>query len=112
MPLVIDSERPSGAPAATTAWPTCTASDFANTAGLRSLTPSTLITARSLVAEVPTTVAGAVFPSGNVTVTLERPEPWPDDCGRRDDVVVGEDVAVGVEHDAAADVAAAARPAP
>ena len=49
MPLVTDSERPRGAPAATTVWPTTNESDLAKVAGLRFATPSTLITARSLV---------------------------------------------------------------
>ena len=73
MPLVTDSESPSGAPAATTAWPTFSVPDFANVAGFRPETPSTLMTARSLVVEVPTTVACAVVPSGKVTVMLVCP---------------------------------------
>ena len=103
MPLVTDSESPSGAPAATTVWPTVSSLDFANVAGLRSLAPSTLITARSFDSEVPTTRAVAVVPLWKVTVML------PCLAGARDHVIVGQDVPVLVQHHAAADAAAASR---
>src|SRR5215217_1221692 len=74
MPLVTDSDRPRGAPAATTAWPTCSESDLAKTAGVRFCCPSTLMTARSLVSELPTTVAGTVRPSPKVTVMVPPSE--------------------------------------
>src|SRR5215211_3593728 len=53
MPLVTYSDRPRGAPAATTAWPTCIESDLAKTAGVRFCCPSPLLTTRSLVSALP-----------------------------------------------------------
>ena len=71
-------------------------------AGFRSLTPSTLITARSFDSEVPTILAVAVVPLSNVTVMC------PPGSAACNHVIVGQDVAVLVQHHAAADAAAAA----
>src|SRR4029453_8018098 len=74
MPLVTDSVRPSGAPAATTPWPTFSDPDSPNVAGTRFGTPETLITARSLIAEVPTIVPSAAVPSLKMTlIAPDRP---------------------------------------
>ena len=61
------ADRPSGEPMATTGWPTCRSAELPSAAGVRPETPSALITARSSVAVVPTTVAVAVVPSLNRT---------------------------------------------
>ena len=95
MPLVTDSDKPRGAPAATTVWPTCSESDLAKTAGVRFCSPSTLMTARSLVSDVPTTVAGggaAIVESHGDGAAVGR---------SIDHVSIGQDVALVVDHHAA-----------
>ena len=77
IPLVTVSDSPSGAPTATTAWPTVSASDLAKVAGFRLADAGTLITARSVVAAVPTIVASATVPSSKVT-RIWPDEPAPD----------------------------------
>ena len=79
---------------ASTVSPTCRSALLPSVAGVRSLTPSAWITARSVAGSRPRISASAVVPSENVT--LSRPA-----VGRLgDDVVVGEDLAVGADHDA------------
>ena len=63
MPEVTVSDRPSGAPTATTLCPTVNAEDLANVAAVRLVNPVTLITARSSVLSVPTMEALAERPS-------------------------------------------------
>ena len=74
MPSVTVPSRPSGEPTATTVWPIITVSESAKVAAVSPETPLTLTTARSVMVSVPTTVAGAVRPSSNVTV-IEPLEP-------------------------------------
>ena len=80
------ADSPSGEPIATTGWPTARSAELPRVAGVRPETPSAVITARSSVAVVPTTVAVAVVPSLNRTSQVG---------GALDDVVVGQDEAVG-----------------
>ena len=67
MPLVTVASRPKGEPTATTSSPTPSASESPIEAGVRPLTPSALMTARSVTGSVPTTVASAVVPSSKLT---------------------------------------------
>ena len=73
MPEVTVADSPSGQPMATTGWPTDRSAELPSTAGVRPETPSALITARSSVAVVPTTVADAVVPSLNRTSRVVAP---------------------------------------
>ena len=72
MPEVTVSDSPSGAPTATTAWPTTRLADLPNVAAVTFFRPATLTTARSSDGSVPTTVALAVCPS---LVTIEMLPP-------------------------------------
>ena len=68
MPLVTVSDRPSGAPTATTVCPTDSELDLAKIAAVRLASPSTLITARSSGESRPTIFALALRPSARVTL--------------------------------------------
>ena len=70
MPLVTVDSSPNGEPIATTSWPTSRLPDLPMVAGVRSLTPSALISAVSVSGSVPSTVASAVEPSLNATEML------------------------------------------
>jgi hypothetical protein len=67
MPLVTVLASPTGAPMATTGWPTLTPLEVPNEIVGYELCPLTLITARSVLGSRPTRVAGAVAPSLNTT---------------------------------------------
>ena len=67
MPEVTVALRPKGEPTATTVWPTLRSLDLPSAAGVRSETPSALITAMSVSGSVPTTVAFLVVPSLKLT---------------------------------------------
>jgi hypothetical protein len=73
MPDVTVPERPSGAPSATTGWPTRTASDDPIAITFRSCGGSTRSTARSVCGSRPVMVAGTVAPSENTTLTDPPP---------------------------------------
>ncbi len=73
MPSVTVFESPSGAPTASTAWPTFRTSELAKVAAFRPLTPLILSTARSADGSVPTMVAATVWPSLSVTFTDPPP---------------------------------------
>src|SRR5574340_1577840 len=70
IPEVTVPARPSGEPIATTGCPTCRFAEVPSSTGVRSVRPATLMTAMSDVGSAPTTVAGAVVPSENATVSL------------------------------------------
>ena len=89
MPLVTVSDRPSGAPTATTVWPTLSEDDLAKVAGVRLSSPSTLITARSSEVSRPT-----ILPGGGTAVG-EHHLDVAGTVGDVDHVVVGQDGAVG-----------------
>ena len=90
MPIVTVWPTPSGLPTASTTSPTCTASELPSAIGWRP-DASTLMSARSLALSVPTIFAASVRPSVISTLDIRGPI---------DDVVVGEDVAVGTDDDA------------
>ena len=69
MPLVTVDSRPNGEPTATTAWPIFSSSDEPIVAGVRPETPSAWMTAVSVSTSVPSTVASAVVPSLNETLS-------------------------------------------
>ncbi len=68
IPFVTVPARPSGAPIAIAVSPTLSLSESANSAGCRSLASVSLITARSEMGSVPTTVASKTRPSFVVTL--------------------------------------------
>src|SRR5690349_15647762 len=74
MPVVTVEFSPYGEPTATTSWPTLRFDDFPNVAGVRSFTPSALMTAMSVTGSVPMTDALTVVPSLKLTVMLPPPE--------------------------------------
>ena len=94
-PVVSVRSRPNGLPIAIVGSPTCTSCESPSASGLRSgPSGSTLSSARSVEASRPTTFAVdglLVAEAGRVTFV-----------GARDDVGVGEDVAVLVDHEARA----------
>ena len=100
MPLVTVDSRPNGEPMATTAWPIFSSSDEPIVAGVRPETSSAWMTAVSVSTSVPSTVASAVVPSLNETLSE------PPSAGHLDHVVVGQDLAVLGEDDARAGPAA------
>jgi hypothetical protein len=104
MPLVTVPCRPSGEPIATTCSPGARSAELPRVALVRPLTPLAWITARSVTGSRPTMLAVAVLPSLSVTEMLAATR-----GGVRHDVVVGEDQAVGREHDAGALTAALGR---
>ena len=70
MPDVTVPDSPSGAPIATTGWPTCTESEEPSPMTFRLSDCATLSTARSVSTSRPTIVAGTEVPSENVTSTF------------------------------------------
>ena len=96
MPSVTLELRPSGLPIAIAMSPTSSLVESAKTAGF-SPAPGTLITARSSCGNVPTRVPFRMWPVDVVTVNRVEPS---------DDVVVGDDVALRVEHDPGAEAVA------
>ena len=73
MPEVTVPDSPSGAPSATTGWPTRTASDDADRDHLQVARRLTWSTARSVWGSRPVMVAGTVAPSENTTLTDPPP---------------------------------------
>ena len=69
MPDVTVPESPSGAPIATTGWPTCRDADVLSAMTLSLPGFWTLSTARSVCGSRPVIVAGLLFPSENCTST-------------------------------------------
>ena len=69
MPDVTVPDKPSGAPIATTGWPTCTDDDEPSEITLSWREVWTLSTARSVCGSRPVIVAAAVSPSENCTST-------------------------------------------
>ena len=98
MPAVTVPCSPSGEPMAITGSPTASLSESPRLATV-SWSLGTLITARSLTGSRPTILAFAVASSLKVT-TIDASAVA---GGRRDDVVVRQDVALLVDHDAGAD---------
>ena len=101
MPLVTVRSRPNGLPIATTGSPTSTFEESPSGSGWSWLDgASTLSSARSVAGSVPTTFGG-VGRVGGAELDLDL-------VGAFDHVVVGEDVAFGVDHEARAGRGAAA----
>src|SRR6478609_1346774 len=75
MPLVTVASRPNGDPMATTLSPTPRLADLPIVAGVRSETPSALMTAVSVSGSVPRTCALALVPSSKDTVRLPASAP-------------------------------------
>ena len=73
MPSVTVDSRPNGEPIATTAWPTLSSSDEPMVAGVRPETSLAWMTAVSVSESVPRTVASAVVPSLNWTLSVPPP---------------------------------------
>ena len=74
MPAVSESARPNGLPIANTPWPVCTVDESPSVSGVRVVADgSTLITARSVSASLPTRVAFVVVPFWNLTVIAVAP---------------------------------------
>ena len=71
IPVVTVPPRPSGAPNATTCWPTRSESELPRVTGVSPETPWARSTARSELGSLPTICAGALVPSWNRATT------WP-----------------------------------
>ncbi len=69
MPVVTVASRPYGDPIATTSCPTLSEPESPMVAGVSPLMPSACITAESVLGSVPTTVALALRPSLNETLS-------------------------------------------
>ena len=100
MPLVTVSDSPSGAPTATTAWPTVTASDLAKVAAFR------FAGGRDLDHGQIGRLGGAHDGGFSRRPVVEGDLDGALLAGPGHHVVVGEDVAVGVQHHAGAESAA------